>query len=357
MNNRNNLTSFLSYFLYFSGAAWGFRQVNRQRRRIPILMYHSIFDDTSTKNDQSYYSLIGMSVSKTCFISHMEIIRDRYQTIQFSDIVQYMTTGSPLPPRPIILTFDDGLRDNFSVAYPILKQYDLTATFFIIGNTLIERGYVWLHILYDILDSLDGKSFQFSREDIHIDETSLTEKRKLLVGAKLKKILFEVHYDTKISILKDICDQNGIDFPTVADRSQYMSESDLRRLHCDGFEIGAHSMTHDNLSMLTDRQKEEEIVRSSDIIRNITTASVVPFSYPYGTKASFDSVLIKILKNNSINCAVTTIEGMNSDRSDMYALKRIEIGNFNRFKFEAHLSGAVGDIKLLMKKLSKRIRK
>jgi peptidoglycan/xylan/chitin deacetylase (PgdA/CDA1 family) len=67
-----------------------------------------------------------------------------YQPIRVADLAAAFVEGKPLPPKPIILTFDDGYSDNYQNAFPILKKYKFVATFFVVTGFVDEKrtGYM-----------------------------------------------------------------------------------------------------------------------------------------------------------------------------------------------------------------------
>jgi peptidoglycan/xylan/chitin deacetylase (PgdA/CDA1 family) len=73
-----------------------------------------------------------LSVSPENFESHLAYLRQAgYETISLAELAASITEGVPLPEKPIIITFDDGYRDQYDNAFPLLKEYGYTATFFI----------------------------------------------------------------------------------------------------------------------------------------------------------------------------------------------------------------------------------
>lgn len=93
-------------------------QVNAES--IPILMYHSISINQSN----------ALSVPSDLFYKHMEHLKNSgYNAITFTDLMSWKTNQS-LPDKPILITFDDGYLDNFTVAYPILEKLQMKATIF-----------------------------------------------------------------------------------------------------------------------------------------------------------------------------------------------------------------------------------
>ena len=103
--------------------------------QVPILMYHYI--SWAPENADRYRR--DLSVSPDAFRSHMAYLRDQgYQAISLHDLVYALQRGTPLPPKPVIITFDDGYRDNYTNAFPILKEFGYPATFFVVTDFVDE---------------------------------------------------------------------------------------------------------------------------------------------------------------------------------------------------------------------------
>ena len=108
----------------------------RRTAHVPILMYHYISqppaDADAVRRD--------ISVAPAVFEEHLRYMRENgYQTITLDDLLAYLTQGTPLPPKPVILTFDDGYRDNYTNAFPLLQKYDMVGCFFIITDFVDEE--------------------------------------------------------------------------------------------------------------------------------------------------------------------------------------------------------------------------
>jgi|GEM_PF-1086220 len=102
-------------------------------RRVPILMYHLIRVASSTEPHMEEV----MSVSPELFKQEMEWLKSSdYQAVTFDDFVAYASSIAPLPPKPIIISFDDSTESQFKEAYPVLKNLGIKATFFVITDYL-----------------------------------------------------------------------------------------------------------------------------------------------------------------------------------------------------------------------------
>lgn len=97
--------------------------------RVPILMYHYV--SWPPAGADRYRR--DLSVAPEQLAEHLAYLqREGYQGITLYDLYNHLTSGQPLPQKPVILTFDDGYRDNYDNAFPLLRQYGFPATFFVL---------------------------------------------------------------------------------------------------------------------------------------------------------------------------------------------------------------------------------
>ncbi len=89
---------------------------------VPVLMYHQIGDEKD--NDAV--------ISPARFNEHMEYLhKNGYSTLSLDELDAYLSGGLELPAKPVVLTFDDGYRDTYEIALPVLKSYGFKSTLFI----------------------------------------------------------------------------------------------------------------------------------------------------------------------------------------------------------------------------------
>ncbi len=109
--------------------------------RVPILMYHYL---SAPPPDADIYRQ-DLSVTPELFAAHLDRIQaEGYQTISLYDLLLHLTQGAPLPEKPVVITFDDGYRDNYENAFPLLKERSMTATFFVITDFIDEERPAYL---------------------------------------------------------------------------------------------------------------------------------------------------------------------------------------------------------------------
>lgn len=107
------------------------------RKKVPILMYHSISDTTNRKFKQ-------FTVSPSLFAEQMSYLHQHnYTTLTVTQFVNALSEGSTLPEQPIVLTFDDAFADFFTEALSVLKQYGFVATLYVVTGFVNDTS-CWL---------------------------------------------------------------------------------------------------------------------------------------------------------------------------------------------------------------------
>lgn len=120
---------------------------------VPMLAYHKVGD-----TEEAY------SVAPGDFERQMAYLADKgYTAVTMADLVNHMTAGKPLPPRPVVITFDDGYADNYFTALPIMAKYGMRATVFVVTDFLGERPYM----TWDELKALRAAGTEIGSHTLH----------------------------------------------------------------------------------------------------------------------------------------------------------------------------------------------
>lgn len=252
-------------------------------------------------------------------------------------LVDQLYRGNDIPSRAVCITFDDGYKDNYTFAYPILRKYDAPATIFLttgyigssetfwdcklrfaLWNTSITQlevddlGHYYLMSPKDRLKAMD-KSI--------IDLIKLSERKKNLLVEKLLKIL-------------------RVDFPNRFGKEITLSWDEVLDMSKKGISFGAHTVTHPILTRLPIVDVRGEITRSKKEIEERLGVPCNLFAYPNG---EFNAEIIEILKENGFTGAVTTIPRLIKKSENPFMLSRISAGS-DFYTFKGSLSGLYPDL-------------
>lgn len=110
-----------------SGVSDVFKPSAKGGVEIPIVMYHSVLADPTRSNK--------FTISPEAFENDLLFIKEKgYETIVFADLIAYVDKGTPLPEKPIMLTFDDGYYNNLIYAMPLLEKHGMKAVVSVVGQ-------------------------------------------------------------------------------------------------------------------------------------------------------------------------------------------------------------------------------
>lgn len=151
-------------------------------KSIPVIMYHSI--DYEAGNE--------LRIPKETFREQMKYLKDNgYTTLTFDELYSFMTNNKPVPEKSVVLTFDDGYKDNYDNAYPILKEYGFNATIFVITNCIDkDKAFLTSKQLNEMeKNGIDIESHTLNHDKL--DRLSYDKQVETLKGSKdyLEKLL------------------------------------------------------------------------------------------------------------------------------------------------------------------------
>lgn len=133
LTSRGVILLTLIAFWLIAGAFPARTDTTRRRIHLPILMYHYI---STPPADADIYRL-DLSVTPDQFAAHLGWLRDQgFTTVTLDDLYLALTEGKPLPPHPVIITFDDGYADAYQSAFRLLRSYGMVGTFFVVTEWL-----------------------------------------------------------------------------------------------------------------------------------------------------------------------------------------------------------------------------
>jgi len=263
------------------------------------------------------------------FEKQIKWLSKNFNIIKLSELIQILQAGKindKKYQKAVAITFDDGYKDNYLYAYPILKKYKIPATIFLISNYIgKDKLFWWDKIEYIIYHTKKGK--------INIPNFGkflITNKKKkfyciLFLLKKFKRMSNNLR-DKHISELQNIC---RVRIPAGLEKKMILSWDEICEMKNNEISFGAHTFTHANLLNMNLEEAEREISHSKAMIEDKLKGDVISFAYPYGSKF-YNNDIIKLLKKNGFVCAVTTSEKLINriNFCNLYSLPRISAGNY-----------------------------
>ena len=281
------------------------------RRRDPsfqIFIYHRV-------NDRSARFFPGVPVER--FRRHMEILARHATVFPLGELVARAKSGS-VPPRSAAVTFDDGYRDNYQHAFPILRNLGLPATIFLATGAIETGTLLWHDRVFDAFEQAGDRPLTIAGKTLPM--SPFAARRASL--SELLALLRAQSREERETLVGNVESQIGGDAaPDAAERM--LSWRQVQEMAGAGIDFGAHTVSHPILARLSGPERAAEIRNSREAIERRLNRPVDLFAYPNGTRADFDDGVERELAAQGFRAAVTTLWGSNDARTNPFALRRM----------------------------------
>lgn len=248
--------------------------------------------------------------------------------IPINDLILYRN-GKSLPKKAFVITFDDGFENNLSIAAPILKKYNVPATFYITTGFVENNLMSWA----DRIDYAFEATANHSNIELKVpwSTNSYNLRSKTSRLEFLQELRDIVKNDISINhhdLASSIQDQMGVE-PTFSGYSELDLKLDwngVKALYdCDLFTIGGHTHNHPIMSFLSNGELNYEIETCLRKLKDCTGINITHFAYPEGLAHCYNDEVIGALKTHGIKCCPSAEHGVNNVNflDDLFRLKRV----------------------------------
>ncbi len=310
------------------------------RRRLLIVTYHGVLPSGAGPADSRSRNV----VAEDDFRRQVRYLSRAYRCLPLSEAVERLRAGGALPPYSACVTFDDGFRNNFVHAFPILREYGVPATIFLTTGHIGQGTRLLWTEKADFLIMRTPKSrlvldVDGDRLDLVLGTGSeRTDAARRTVRAM--KAMPQPRRDRVLRLLEAAAAVPDGEVAREGERYAFLEWHEVREMARCGIEFGSHTVSHAILTGLSAERRLAEIVESRREIERQLMRPCRLFSYPNGTAADFDEVDKANLREAGYLCAVTQIPGLNDRATDPFELRRVNIGRGHTgLLFVAQVSG------------------
>lgn len=288
-----------------------------KKREFIIVLYHKIFD---SQKDAEKKRLLGGGVFTNTFCRQLRYLKKNFNIVAMDDVIQFVEGRKLIPPNSLAITFDDGTKDNFQNALPILEKENVRATFFLNTANILHRDLLWIHKRKYIENDQGADAlinfFNQLYPELKVDKgdwLALKRNLKYILNQNDRTAFLNKAFESLLPKLR----------PMEVAEEIYLTWDEIGAMSCSGLTIGGHSRSHPVLSREDESVVRQEVIGNKlDLEKNIGQ-KVDFFAYPFGEETSFNNEVISILKEAGYRCAMTNIPGTNNCFSDPFRLKRI----------------------------------
>lgn len=352
---KSTIKYLLAILLYYSGLLALFsslRKILFNRSKFTIVMYHRVLDDN---DEEKEYLQPGLYVSRQVFEKQIAFLSKKYNLISLKELSELLINKQPISPNSLVITFDDGWRDNYSYAYPILKKYRAPAIIFLTTDYIDTNKAFWF--LEASIMMTYNKLSRAQLGQLIAKYESEKDLTKALPGGKLEEANFTLsdrdwfienlkQLDPKIipAILKELSVQNKLDADTIKENRSMLTWEEVIEMNNNGIDFGSHGCSHRIMPALTDAEIERELIESKRIIEEKLGREINLFAYPNG---DYSNHIRDLVLNSGYICALATKDKKEPESdTNIFSLKRVNVhdgvsvgptGEFSPAMFSFHI--------------------
>jgi len=244
-----------------------------------VLMYHRVVADW----ERDMVGLQpGMAVTVESFERQLAILKETRTVVPLGEIVDAVASERALPSGAVAITFDDGWRDNYVNALPLLKKYELPACLFVTTDYIETDRLFWFHALGLLIDGGGADALARLRDlAIRMGGYIIQPGRFYSLDSAIEAVKV-LPPDSLDMLASQLADELGVTASSLTRGGAMLSWKEVRQLRESGIEIGSHGCSHRIMTELTESELTNELERSRELIEGKTGAAPTLFAYPNG---------------------------------------------------------------------------
>ncbi len=300
--------------LLASGAFELTRMINR--RRALILMYHRFGSGGGEAR--------GGAAEKTpakIFAEQLEYLTRRYRVVPLSQLAESVSRQERAASRLAAITIDDGYRDAYEIAYPLLRRFKTPATLFVPTDFIDRRGWIWTDKARFLTWQAAAQrlAIQIGGQELRLDLDEPPSRRAAAerVNTALKRLPEEIREEAIERLARAL----GVALPPLPpDEFGPIDWAEAREAQANGVEIGSHTLTHPILTRVGDERLRRELAESKSRLEEVLKRRVEHFCYPNG---DYDERVRSEVARAGYSVAVTCAGGLAKSGDDPLTLRRV----------------------------------
>jgi peptidoglycan/xylan/chitin deacetylase (PgdA/CDA1 family) len=264
---------------------------------------------------------LGGTVSCRDFQSALKFLTKHYTPVSLQEVLSSFD-GEALPPRPVLVTFDDAYASVSEFAAPLCAEFGVPAVVFVNAAYLDNRELALDNLICYVVNVFGLDPINRAIRSVQIGEHSEVRSLTEIFSLYLPSISLE----TRRAFQSALRQMSGInEFELALKANLYLTSQQLRDLAGFDFEIGDHTYTHVNCRSLLLQELTQEIDQNRMALEAISGTKVRGFSVPYGSSADLTNNLLAHLYRSGYQAVFLAEGSANSAQTDRWHLNRISI--------------------------------
>ena len=270
----------------------------RTWRGVLVLNYHRIGNPQTCEFDRNVYS-----ASQDNFDEQIKYLKQNFDIINTHDLAE-LSHAERKNGRNVLITFDDGYRDNYELAFPVLEAANTTATFFITTGFIENRIPAWWDEIAWIVRHSNVSQFQLKLKD-HLVSITLDPQNLEAAIKKVIKIYWSLSSTEQKQFLDQLCQETKQErCPRKVADETWMTWEMICEMEAGGMDFGGHTVNHPIFTKHPVETWDYELKAAKQQLETKLENNIVAFSYPVGGKGMFDDVLKEKLRSPWIQTGI-----------------------------------------------------
>jgi peptidoglycan/xylan/chitin deacetylase (PgdA/CDA1 family) len=302
-------------------------------RRLLILNYHGVVADEYAHNHALFPNVIGVSE----FSRQMALVSRLFHPIRPSELRNWQAGTATIPGKAVLVTFDDGYRNNLTRAAPVLDTFSIPALITVCPGYVGQDRLLWPEEIHRIVLNWPDRVLPMPLSprgrwvpNDSLDRLTLAnhlrESCKRLPTKQLKSYLAELRTYPAPKPIEEI--------------DAFLSWDEIRTLNARGFEIGSHTLEHPILTQIEPEMVASELQESKRIIERHTGRECRFFAYPNGGPADISRDVVNEVHRAGYEFAFTVTGRLPCRDTNPLLLDRVYIGaGLSAAGFDSRIGG------------------
>lgn len=292
----------------------------RLRKYLTVLCYHGV---VASRYGNPY--LYRNTVTTEEFECHLQLLARHYHPVSVQEIVRWTEGAADLPERAVLVTFDDGYRNNLTNAAPLLSRYGVPALVNICTSYIGEERMLWTQeIDARLLSWVDAKVPMPAGRPTEV----MPQKRpeRVALAARVRKLCKNLPDEERRAYMDRLRgDGTGLSTEPERELFSFLNWDEVRQLGRYGVDIGSHTVNHPILTRLPAVELKAELAESKTIIEKQLQHPCAAAAYPNGGRSDISAAVFAAAKAVGFKLGFTLVEGFNSRDTNPYGLLRIAV--------------------------------
>jgi peptidoglycan/xylan/chitin deacetylase (PgdA/CDA1 family) len=301
----------------------------QQRPGLTVLTYHRIAEP----GRGPFYDPV-ISATPEAFRAQLAWFHDHLRLVTLDEVIDQLGTGSPWREPVMLLTFDDGYRDNFELAVPLLREWNAPAAFFIPTAFLETPSLPWWDYVAYVIKQTNTLYIAIERSptgclpplEINLHTTPRTEAIMQIIRAFLEGTIPDERWF--LSELGRRC-KISVDTESLS-RQLFMNWAEVQEIANLGTKltIGSHTHSHQMLAILGRDAQRAELIGSKQMLETKLKQAIKALAYPYGWLGTYTQQTKTLVAEVGYQIAFCAQAGINRlTHLDRYEVKRLGVGS------------------------------